>query len=330
MTTKPAIVKTPPPKNEAKPSVLKLLEEQKTQIAMALPKHMNPNRMLRIITTECRRNPKLMECEPISFLGAVIQAAQLGLEPGNGLGHAYLIPFWNSKKNCREVQFMPGYRGLIDLARRSGQIVSISARCVYANDYFKYSYGTNEFIEHEPNQDDPGDMICAYAVAKLKDGGVQMEVMSRLQIEKIRDNGNDNPVWKDHFDEMSRKTLVRRIFKYLPVSVEMQDAMNASDKVDSGEAQDTAKTLIDVGVSWTEPTTTPQEIDAGLTADLRENQRLEVFDRVEKKIAEHFKAKGNTGDTILALEKAIGMAVSHIEKAPIDRLLAVFEIVKQL
>lgn len=110
----------------------------KQQMALALPKHVSADRLARIALTEIRKVPKLAQCDQTSFLGAIMQCAALGLEPGGALGHCYLIPFDNKRQNRTEVQFIVGYRGMIDLARRSGQIVSLSARVVYAKDHFHY------------------------------------------------------------------------------------------------------------------------------------------------------------------------------------------------
>lgn len=332
---KPAIVKNQAQVKasgpaEDKPSALKLLEAQKAQISAALPRHMTPDRMVRVVTTEVRKNPELLGCDPVSFLGAIIQCSQLGLEPGNALGHAYLIPFWNSKRGVKEVQFIPGYRGLIDLARRSGQIVSISARAVHENDHFRYGYGTEEYIEHVPTEGEPGELTHVYAVAKLKDGGIQMEVMSRAQVEAIRTKGNNNPVWKSHYDEMARKTVVRRIFKYLSVSVEMAGAALASDQADIGDSQDNAQTLIDAGVNWSEPVTTPQEIDAQSSADNAERQRMEIFGKVEEKISEILMARGGGPEIKAEIEQAIGIPFDKLEGQPTKALLSVFQALKGL
>lgn len=211
----------------------------KAQMALALPKHLTADRLARIATTEMRRVPALSKSSPESFLGAIMQCAQLGLEPSNGLGHAYLIPFGNGKdqRGRNNVQLIIGYRGMIDLARRSGQILSISARAVHDGDEFNYQYGLNEDLHHVPAEDDTaGTLTHVYAVARLKDGGVQFEVMSRKQIEAVRasSKAGTNGPWVTHFEEMAKKTVIRRLFKYLPVSVEMQTAVSLDEKADAG------------------------------------------------------------------------------------------------
>ena len=211
------------------------------QMALAMPKSMTPDRLTRIVMTECRKTPALMKCAPESFYGAVLQCAALGLEPGSALGHCYLLPFGNGKdKSGRpNAQLIIGYRGMIDLARRSGQIVSLQAWTVHAQDTFNYQLGLNPDIEHIPaSVADRGPVTHVYAVAKLKGGGVQFEVMSRAEIEKVRASskaGNSGP-WSSHWDEMAKKTVIRRLFKYLPVSIEAVRAVEIDEKTDRGEA----------------------------------------------------------------------------------------------
>ncbi|MFY1029117.1 recombination protein RecT [Pseudomonas asiatica] len=220
----------------------------KSQMALALPKHMTADRLARIATTEIRKVPALAKCNIESFMGAIMQCAQLGLEPGGALGHAYLLPFGNGKAsdglaNC---QLIIGYRGMIDLARRSGQIVSIAARAVHERDQFSYEYGLHEDLQHKPCEDgEPGKLTHVYAVARLKDGGVQFEVMSKLEVDKVKAQskaGNNGP-WVSHYEEMAKKTVIRRLFKYLPVSIEMQQAVTLDERADAGIDQQNAAAL---------------------------------------------------------------------------------------
>lgn len=228
------------------------------QIKAALPRHMTPERMARIATTEMRKVPKLQQCDPMSFLGAVIQCAQLGLEPGNALGHAYILPFdkrekvngkWQTVRT--EAQVIIGYRGMIDLARRSGQIQSIDARAVYEGDRFNCELGLDPKIEHvpdwqNPNRANPDQLRFVYAVARLKDGGFQFEVMSRAEVDAIRARSRaatDGP-WVTDYASMALKTVVRRLFKFLPVSIELQKAVGLDEQGEAGMAQNLG-TVID-------------------------------------------------------------------------------------
>ena len=195
---------------------------------------MTSDRMARIVTTEIRKIPKLLQCNPKSLFGAIIQASQLGLEPGSALGHAYLIPYKN------DVQLIIGYRGMIDLARRSCQIQSIEARAVYDGDDFSYSFGLHPDLQHTPcTYDKNNPLTHVYAVAHLKDGGVQWDVMSRDEVEAVRSQsraGQSGP-WVTHFTEMAKKTVIRRLFKYLPVSIEIQKAVGIDELGEAGKPQ---------------------------------------------------------------------------------------------
>lgn len=224
------------------------MESQKATLAAVLPRHVSPDRMLKIALGAMRTTPKLMGCTVESLMGAVVQVSQLGLEPNTPLGHAYLIPFENRQKNTTEVQIVLGYKGLIDLARRSGQIVSIAAHEVCANDHFEYSYGLDEKLEHRPAMGDRGEVIAFYAVAKLVGGGHAFEVMSNQQVLDIRDASQgwkqakrygktENTPWGAHYAEMGRKTVLRRLFKYLPVSIELANAAALDELNARGESQ---------------------------------------------------------------------------------------------
>lgn len=215
------------------------------QMAVALPKTLTAERLTRIVMTEARKTPDLLKCTQESFMSSVLQAAQLGLEPGSALGHAYLIPYKRFDKNTSkyylECQLQIGYRGMIELARRSGQIVSLQAYVVHEKDQFEYHLGLDPNIIHVPAiNEDPGHAVFVYAVAKLKDGGVQFEVMSRAEIEKIRDTAkakNGGP-WATHWDEMAKKTVIRRLFKYLPVSIQTAQAIESEEKAERDEKTD--------------------------------------------------------------------------------------------
>jgi len=218
-------------------SLRSMLEGQQDRLAGILPTHLSAERVMRVAMADIQRTPKLLECQPGSVIGSIVQASELGLEVGSVLGHAYLVPF---KGRC---QLIVGYRGMIDLARRSGQILSIHAHVVRQHDDFTYELGMDPQLSHRPNlkvepRTDGGDVTAAYAVARLKDGGVQFEVMSRVEIDAIRKNspaGNFGP-WVTNFPEMARKTPLRRLFKMLPASVEMMTAATHVDAPDHTQA----------------------------------------------------------------------------------------------
>ena len=213
----------------------------KEQIALALPKHLDPDRLLRIALTEIRRNPKLAECTQTSLLGALFQCAQLGLEIGGSLGQAYLVPYG------RDVQFQLGYRGMIDLAMRSGRVESIEARAVFEGDEFHCTFGLHSDLTHtpdwgNPDRNDPKRLTFAYAVAHLRDSArPQFVVMSRAEIEGIRKrskSGSSGP-WVTDYEAMALAKVVKRLFKWLPISIELAQAVAADDAADAGMKQET-------------------------------------------------------------------------------------------
>lgn len=225
-------------------NVKSFMESQRANLAAVLPKHVDADRMLKLALGAMRTTPKLLNCNVESLMGAVVTCSTLGLEPNTPLGHAYLIPFENRQKGTTDVQIVFGYKGLIDLARRSGQIISIAAHEVCQNDEFHFSYGLDEKLIHKPALTNRGEPIAFYAVAKLVGGGYAFEVMGRDQIEEIRDASQNykfarekgKTVWGQHFVEMGRKTVLRRLFKYLPVSIELATAANIDSNTEAGKA----------------------------------------------------------------------------------------------
>lgn len=264
----------------------------KPAIAEAIPRHMTPDRLLRIATTSIRNTPKLRICTPESLLGAVMQCAQLGLEP-NILGHCYLIPYRNKRKDeygnrvfVDEAQFQIGYKGLIELARRTGQISSIMAHAVYENDDFEYEYGINEKLRHVPTDEERGQVTHYYAYAKFKDGGYSFLVMSRKDIERHRDDFTKSidretkevyGPWADHFNEMAKKTVLKALMKYMPISVEFAKAVDQDEttKYFGKDTKDMAD-VIDVTDWETPPGDVPEESDE--PADTKKNNPPEVSD----------------------------------------------------
>lgn len=231
-------------------------EDTARQLAMSLPMGMKPERYLKIILTEIRKTPDLLKCQPASFKEAVMTAAQLGLEPGP-LGHAYLLPFWNKKKGVHEVNLILGYKGLIDLARRSGHIVNIVAREVCENDEFEFEYGLHEKLVHKPKLSDRGEPIAYYGVAHYKDGGHLILVMSIDDIERYRQRSRarDSGPWQSDPTEMRQKTVIRRMAKFLPLTIEAAEAVATDEAREFGYEQP----VIDIGPLSIETVSDSQE-----------------------------------------------------------------------
>jgi len=202
-------------------------------IAMALPQHMTAEKMARVVITAITRTPKLLECTPQSIMQAVIEASQLGLMPDGVLGHGYILPYKTT------AVFIPGYKGLLDLARRSGEIDWVQARLVFANDDFNYCYGADPTITHTPARargEAPGDLIAAYGVAKFKTGEIYFEVMHLDEIEAIRQRSRakDKGPWVTDYNEMARKTVIRRLCKFLPMNPEHQLMVARDEYAEAG------------------------------------------------------------------------------------------------
>lgn len=189
----------------------------KGQIAKALPSVLTPERFSRMALTALTKTPKLADCDPKSFIGAMLTAAQLGLEPNTPLGQAYLIPYGN------ECQFQIGYKGLIDLAYRSGQIKCIMAEIVYENDEFRFEYGLNPELKHKPAVSNRGEKKWVYALYKLNSGGFSFKVASIDDViahgRKYSKTYNNGP-WQTNFEEMAKKTVLKQLLKYAPLNSE--------------------------------------------------------------------------------------------------------------
>lgn len=218
-----------------------LLDKMQGQIKMALPRHLTPERMTRVVMTAVGRTPKLLECDSRTLIAAVMAASELGLEPSSVLGHAYLVPLWNGKTKRNEVNLWVGYKGLLELARRSGQISTIAAYAVHERDEYDYRLGLKPLIFHRPYRgSDAGDVVAFYAVASLKDGGVQFSWMWREDVDKVMKDspsGGKGGPWASHYEEMGLKTVLRRLCKLLPSSTEMQRAIGLDEMAEAGIQQ---------------------------------------------------------------------------------------------
>ena len=204
------------------------------EIAKALPQVMTPERFTRIALSAVSNTPKLGSCTPQSFLGAMMNAAQLGLEPNTPLGQAYLIPFENRKKGITECQFQIGYKGLIDLAYRSGEVKMIDAQTVYENDEFEYELGMDPVLKHKPARTNRGNPIYFYATFKLTNGGQGFQVMS---IEDVQDHAKkysktyNNGPWQTNFEEMAKKTVLKKLLKYAPLKTEFVKQVTSDETI---------------------------------------------------------------------------------------------------
>lgn len=233
-------------------------------IQKALPSVITPERFTRMVLSALSATPKLAECSPQSFLAAMMTAAQLGVEPNTALGQAYLLPYRNHGQ--MECQFQLGYKGLIDLAYRSGEVSVIQAHTVYENDVFEYELGMDPKLRHVPAKANRGEAVAYYAMFKTKDGGYGFEVMSVDDVQRhaqrySKSYGSGSSPWRSNFDEMAKKTVLKRALKYAPlksdfvrgvaqdetIKAELSDEMYAvpDETVYEAEGEEISSTAVD-------------------------------------------------------------------------------------
>lgn len=216
-----------------------LIKAMEPEIKKALPSVITPERFTRMALSTLSTTPKLMECSQMSFLGALMNAAQLGLEPNTVLGQSYLIPYKNKGK--MECQFQIGYKGLIDLAYRNDKMQNISAHIVYENDEFDYELGLDSKLVHKPAKENRGNMVWVYATYKLENGGYGFEVMSKEDVDKHAKkysqsySSNYSP-WKTNYEEMAKKTVVKKLLKYAPIKSDFAVATAQDETIKSFDA----------------------------------------------------------------------------------------------
>ncbi len=220
-------------------TVRALLKQNQDEIEKACPKFLDAERMMRVALTAVRRTPKLLDCDQTSLLGAVIESATLGLLPDGILGHSWLLPFWNSRRKCLEVQMIIGYPGYISLAHRSGHISTVQAMPVFEKDDYEFQYGTEQFLHHKPAKGNRGDLVAVWAQALMRDGSKQFINMWGEEVEEHRKMSQqaDTGPWQKHPAPMWQKTGVIVLCKQLPLSSDMERAVSLDRQADAGESQ---------------------------------------------------------------------------------------------
>jgi len=215
------------------------VKRMEKEIEKALPSVLTPARFTSITLSALSTDQTLAQCTPRSFLGAMMTAAQLGLEPNTPLGQAYLIPYRNHGR--LECQFQLGYKGMLDLAYRSGVVSTIQAHVVYENDEFDHEFGLEPKLRHVPAKRDRGAPVWFYAVFRTKDDGYGFDVMS---VEEIRAHAQKyskaykNGPWQTNFEEMAKKTVLKRALKYAPLKTEFVRAVASDETIRSGLSDD--------------------------------------------------------------------------------------------
>lgn len=242
-----------------------LLTKMGGQIQKALPSMVSSERFQRVALTAFSNNTKLQQCDPMSFIAAMMQSAQLGLEPNTPLGQAYLIPYG------KQVQFQIGYKGLLELAQRSGKIKTLYAHEVRENDTFDIDYGLNQTLTHKPLlKGNRGEVIGYYAVYHLDTGGNSFIFMTKDEVlehaKRFSKTYNSGP-WQTDFDAMAKKTVIKQLLKYAPLSIELQRATSMDETIKT-EISDDMSLVQDEGIEaeFTELTDEGAEV---------ENQQIE-------------------------------------------------------
>lgn len=224
-----------------KKTMQQYIKSMESEIAKALPSVITPERFTRIVLSAISMNPKLGSCTPSSFLGAMMTSAQLGLEVNTPLGQAYVLPYNN--KGTLEAQFQLGYKGLIDLAYRSGEVEVIQAHVVYANDEFSCQFGLNPDLSHKPASGERGEAVKVYAMFKTKSGGFGFDVMSMDEVKEhaakySKAYGSAFSPWKTNFEEMAKKTVLKRVLKYAPLKSDFVKAAVQDESIKKGLSAD--------------------------------------------------------------------------------------------
>lgn len=240
-----------------------------SQLAKALPNSIDLNQEIELIKNTIRRTPKLLMCTRESLFAAVVQVFELGLQPTPALGHAYFVPF--DMKGRMTCQLIIGYRGFIELARRSGTVSSIRAESVFENDYFRYRLGLEPQLEHVPydvirfddvaraakrgqTADSPGKLIAAYCVVTLKDGTKEFRVVTDEYVKRVkkmsRSSDRADSPWKQWEDQMWSKTAIRHTLKFVPLSPE--DRLVKGLEIDERAFSDVGRSIDTTGVTLTD------------------------------------------------------------------------------
>lgn len=320
-----AALVTNPQKAPPNPNTLGgFLASRSKHLAELLPKSsaLSAEKLIKLALLAAKKNSELARCSMDSVFQALLQCAELGLDPGGSTGEAYLVPYKNA---CTLVI---GFRGYITLARRSGILKQIETHVVNERDKFTLKFGLNPVLDHEPCLDgEPGAAIVAYCVARLSDGAAHVEVMTVSQINKIRDASSaaKSGPWAKHWEEMARKTVLRRAAKYLPLSPEMQRAMEIEDdNAIEGQVvrrEDVAKALVPATVAPKVQAPAPEEADVEAPSEAATTREAPVPESPEEAEA------GVDVDPVELEKKGIQAAIAEAAvrsdfKPILDRILA--------
>lgn len=206
------------------------LKGMENRIAAALPKHLTADRVIQMAATTIHRNPAIAKCTPASLLGAVMQASILGFPPVEALGYCYFVPYG------KDVQFQIGYKGFIELARRSGRVKMVYAEVVREGDEFEATFGLNPDLKHKPNFDSSKPLTHVYAVCQFTDGGYNFVVLSKSDVERLRmrnpmQKGAPKGAWATDYEAMAKGKAMKQLSKYLPLNIDTQTDLATDEAV---------------------------------------------------------------------------------------------------
>lgn len=221
------------PAQRPQPQLMGFLQQMRPEIERALPRHLQGDRFVRIVTTEINKNPMLAQSTPESFFGALLTAAALGLEIGV-LGEAYLVPYRNKRAGTVECQLIVGYQGLVDLFWRHPLAKGIDAQAVHENDHFVIKKGLAEDLDYRPAVTNRGKIIGYYAKAELSTGAAIFDFFTPEEIKTLRGGkvGTSGDI-ADPMRWMERKTALKQVLKLMPKSAELATALRADETIGS-------------------------------------------------------------------------------------------------
>jgi recombination protein RecT len=255
-------------KETAIKNVNDVLNTAMDDIKNVIPTFLSPERLTSVFISQCRKNPKLLECDSISLVKAFSDAGEIGLEP-DGI-NAHLIPYG------KEVNYMVDYKGMIKLARMSGEIADMTANVVYSNDIFEHEYGTNKHLKHIKFMGKKrGDRICAYSYVKYKDGSEDFRVLTEDEIMHAKQSSKTPKIWNSDPDPMWAKTAVRQHSKFLPKAEALSRASKYVEDTELREITD-AENM----------TTVTEDRKKALTETIKEKQQSNVPAKPEEELSE--------------------------------------------
>ncbi len=249
------------------------IRQMESQFALAMPKGTEAAQLVRDALTCIQQTPKLADCTPQTVLGALMTCAQLGLRPGvSGLGHAWVLPYWDSKTRTNVAQLIIGYKGYVDLAYRSGQIATVIARTVYEQDTFDVEYGIDEKLIHKPAMSgDRSKPVAHYAIVKLANGGRSFWVMTEDEMQAWKRKyapknkaGNTVGPWVSDYEAMARKTCLLRLAAWMPKSTELSVAIQVDNGVRTDIMPTTTAEQVTEHPSYDESAVEPSRLSAAL------------------------------------------------------------------